>query len=317
MRHVAGAHARSRPALPRHRPLLQAARRGPAHPLGLRLLPDAARDQLSVLQDRQRPLGRRRSQAEQLRRHRHHRRRRARRQLPRRVERRAGADAAPHRLFRRAGGQAAGAAHAREAGRHHRAVAGAATAGALLRPHQPLGRRPQLRHVDRVRRRALSPGQLHGHGRAAAPLRRGPRRQRALPPAAARGSACRPCGARGAAHRASARRRAPPACDVYTASYGGRVALLIRSAAGASVNYTVLQVEEGSSSRRPTPSSRRTRPTARRLPASPRPSPRSCAPSSFAPDRPERRSDPSCQRSTTCQAAQRPRASDPVARRCA
>jgi hypothetical protein len=36
----------------------------------------------------------------------------------------------------------------------------------------------------------------------------------------------------------------PPSCDVYSASYGGRVALLIRSEAGASVNYTVLQVEE-------------------------------------------------------------------------
>ena len=55
---------------------------------------------------RQRPLGRRRSQAEQLRRHRHNGRRRAGRQLPGRVERRAGADAASHRLFRRAGGEA-------------------------------------------------------------------------------------------------------------------------------------------------------------------------------------------------------------------
>jgi hypothetical protein len=36
----------------------------------------------------------------------------------------------------------------------------------------------------------------------------------------------------------------PTACDVYTASYGGRIALLIRSVSGASVNYTVLQVEE-------------------------------------------------------------------------
>jgi Mannosyl-glycoprotein endo-beta-N-acetylglucosaminidase len=34
----------------------------------------------------------------------------------------------------------------------------------------------------------------------------------------------------------------PPACDVYSASYGGQVALLIRSVSGASVNYTVLQV---------------------------------------------------------------------------
>jgi Mannosyl-glycoprotein endo-beta-N-acetylglucosaminidase len=39
--------------------------------------------------------------------------------------------------------------------------------------------------------------------------------------------------------------RAPrsPACDVYTASYGGPIALLIRSVTGTSVNYTVLQVE--------------------------------------------------------------------------
>ena len=34
----------------------------------------------------------------------------------------------------------------------------------------------------------------------------------------------------------------PPACDVYSASYGGQVALLIRSMSGALVNYTVLQV---------------------------------------------------------------------------
>jgi hypothetical protein len=38
----------------------------------------------------------------------------------------------------------------------------------------------------------------------------------------------------------------PPSCDVYTASYGGRIALLIRSEIGASTNYTVLQVDEGS-----------------------------------------------------------------------
>ena len=35
----------------------------------------------------------------------------------------------------------------------------------------------------------------------------------------------------------------PPACDVFSASYGGTVALLIRSVSGNSVNYTVLQVE--------------------------------------------------------------------------
>ena len=35
------------------------------------------------------------------------------------------------------------------------------------------------------------------------------------------------------------------ACDVWSASYGGTVALLIRSASGATVNYTVLQVEAG------------------------------------------------------------------------
>ncbi len=37
----------------------------------------------------------------------------------------------------------------------------------------------------------------------------------------------------------------PSSCDVYSASYGGRVALLIRSETGASVNYTVLQVDDG------------------------------------------------------------------------
>jgi hypothetical protein len=38
--------------------------------------------------------------------------------------------------------------------------------------------------------------------------------------------------------------RASP-CDVYSASYGGRIALLIRSEHASSVNYTVLQVDEG------------------------------------------------------------------------
>jgi len=36
----------------------------------------------------------------------------------------------------------------------------------------------------------------------------------------------------------------PPACAVYTASYGGQVALLIRSVSATAVNYTVLQVKE-------------------------------------------------------------------------
>jgi hypothetical protein len=35
------------------------------------------------------------------------------------------------------------------------------------------------------------------------------------------------------------------ACDVLAASYGGSVAVLIRSEAGTTVNYTVLQVDEG------------------------------------------------------------------------
>jgi len=36
-----------------------------------------------------------------------------------------------------------------------------------------------------------------------------------------------------------------PACDVLAASYGGSIALLLRSVAGTTVNYTVLQVEAG------------------------------------------------------------------------
>lgn len=42
--------------------------------------------------------------------------------------------------------------------------------------------------------------------------------------------------------QASAR---PPACDVYSASYGGNVALLIRAANGGGIAYTVLQVQAG------------------------------------------------------------------------
>lgn len=33
-------------------------------------------------------------------------------------------------------------------------------------------------------------------------------------------------------------------CGIWSASYGGQVALLIRSMTGATTNYTVLQVEE-------------------------------------------------------------------------
>ena len=36
----------------------------------------------------------------------------------------------------------------------------------------------------------------------------------------------------------------PPSCDVYPGSYGGQVALLIRSVSGTAVTYTVLQVDE-------------------------------------------------------------------------
>ena len=47
----------------------------------------------------------------------------------------------------------------------------------------------------------------------------------------------------GTARAASAAAPHAPPCDVYSASYGGPVALLIRSIAGTSVNYTMLQVE--------------------------------------------------------------------------
>jgi hypothetical protein len=47
----------------------------------------------------------------------------------------------------------------------------------------------------------------------------------------------------GTARAASAAAPHAPPCDVYSASYGGPVALLIRSIAGTSVNYTILQVE--------------------------------------------------------------------------
>jgi hypothetical protein len=39
--------------------------------------------------------------------------------------------------------------------------------------------------------------------------------------------------------------QAAPPCEVWEASFGGSVALLIRAAAGATVNYTVLDVEKG------------------------------------------------------------------------
>ena len=207
------------------------------HPLGLRLLPDAARDQLPVLQDRQRPAGAT--------------------WIPRRTISPASAPPAAAcpatasptsrpACWRRCSISSPTPASAwpsrwrrapREAGRHHRAVAGAAAAGALRRPHQPLGQGPQLRQVDRVGRRALSPGQLHGRParRCGPPTTTMRRRERPrvaglAPPA--------PSDRRPAAPRPTRLRR-------LAASYGGSVALLIRSVAGATVNYTVLQVEEG------------------------------------------------------------------------
>ena len=61
-----------------------------------------------------------------------------------------------------------------------------------------------------------------------------------------RGGACGPIGPGGLriANPPAGTPR-PSSCDVYSASYGGRVALLIRSESGASVNYTVLQVDDG------------------------------------------------------------------------
>jgi hypothetical protein len=50
------------------------------------------------------------------------------------------------------------------------------------------------------------------------------------------------------AQRAPAAPRAGT-CDVLSASYGGRIALLIRAEDGGSVSYTVLQVEEGQEQR--------------------------------------------------------------------
>ena len=57
-------------------------------------------------------------------------------------------------------------------------------------------------------------------------------------------SAAIPAAAAGAPASA-ARARTAPACEVWEASFGGSVALLIRAAAGATVNYTVLDVEKG------------------------------------------------------------------------
>ncbi len=165
-----GAHARSRAALPRHRPLLQAARRGARHPLGLRLLPDAARDQLP------RPTGRGRRQP-------------GRRAIPRQnnfagigttgggVPGDSFPDVSTGVLAQMQHLVAYSGEHVRQSGwRRARARSrttssrcrGAAAAGALRRPHQPLGQGPQLRQVDRVGRRPLPPGQLHADRRAAA-----------------------------------------------------------------------------------------------------------------------------------------------------
>ena len=78
-------------------------------------------------------------------------------------------------------------------------------------------------------RGALSPSQLHGDRRTA--QTRGGRR------AGQAAQVGRPC-TFGNLPRASA-------CDVLAASYGGSVAVLIRSEAGTTVNYTVLQVDGG------------------------------------------------------------------------
>ncbi len=118
--------------------------------MGLCLLPDGGRDQLPHLPHRQRPLGRRQPEAEQLCRPRHHRRRRAGRQLSRRQHRRAGADPAPRRLFRRAHRRAGRRAHAPEAGRHPRHHGEQEGSHHLRRSGASLGRRQALRRLDRM-----------------------------------------------------------------------------------------------------------------------------------------------------------------------
>ena len=143
------------------------------------------------------------------------------------------------------------AAHARESEGHHRQVADAAPAGALLGPHQPLGGRPQLRPVDErpghrastrpTAHRSISSRTRPGPGAARSsrwrPLRRRPPRS----PKAAREEGRRGCEKKPEAPAETA----TLACDIWQASYGGTAALLIRSVAGARVNYTVLQVAAG------------------------------------------------------------------------
>ena len=127
-----------------------------------------------------------------------------------------------------------GNAHAREPEGHHRQVADAAPAGALLGPHQPLGGRPQLCPVDEHAGHALPRDLLHTGQSAAGPSR----------DLAQRDQASRIRDARREKRGAPAE-TAALACDIWQASYGGTAALLIRSVAGAKVNYTVLQVVAG------------------------------------------------------------------------
>jgi hypothetical protein len=67
--------------------------------------------------------------------------------------------------------------------------------------------------------------------------------QRPRPPRAAVAAMAAPPPAANVAQSAQPVTPPRPSCDVYSASYGGSVALLIRSVSGAAVNYTVLQVE--------------------------------------------------------------------------
>ena len=145
-----------------------------AGPLGLRILPDGGRDQLPLLQERQRTQGRRQPAPEQLCGSWDDGRRRAGRQLPRRVDRRARTDPASGRLLGRGHCRSRRPAHPPQAGGHPGVYGAAEPAPDLRRLVAPLGRRPALWRLHRMGRRQLPCRLLHRpHSRVGAAAKAG------------------------------------------------------------------------------------------------------------------------------------------------
>ena len=177
-----------------------------------------------------------------FRRHRHDGRRRTGRQLPGRIERRAGADAASHRLL---GEHVARPLAPRTREKQDDIIELSQALGRAVRFDDLTNRwakdRNYAKSIEWVAERYRSANCTA----SGAPLHPADDDvdQRPRAPRVAVAAMAAPPPAANVAQSAQPVTPPRPSCDVYSASYGGSVTLLIRSVSGAAVNYTVLQVE--------------------------------------------------------------------------